>query len=151
MVPLPLPQNENSDSKASKTHTNTNISKKQVNTKIDTRLHKTSETSSETEQKLFVYKEDSEANRLSKDQQLQEEEKILLAKIRLLSGDVSPVSSSRCMKRLVPAPGDLDHEAVEIKSCSDVPEDPDRSRLCSEALQEMMLNDLEEPLKQDKV
>lgn len=153
VVPLALSQTKNSDSKASETHTNTSISKKHTNTNIDARLHKTSETSSETEKKISVHKEDSGANvpnRLSKDQQLQQEERILLAKIRLLSGDTSPVSSSHCMKRLIPAPGDLEHEATEIKSCSDVPEDSDRSRLRPDALQEILLNDPEELLERDK-
>lgn len=44
---------------------------------------------------------------------LQEEEEYLLAKIRHMTGDTSPVISPRSMKRLVPAPGDIDSDAPE--------------------------------------
>ncbi|XP_076017583.1 uncharacterized protein LOC143009362 isoform X3 [Genypterus blacodes] len=47
-------------------------------------------------------------NRLSKDQQLQEEERLLMAKIRQMSGDASPVPGPRCMKRLIPDFHDID-------------------------------------------
>lgn len=155
-VPSPLSQSSNSDSKPSKTHTNTNTSKVQVDSKIDTRL----DVPEDMDKKISSFKKDSEVgvrspsndvpNQLSKDQQLQEEERILLAKIRQMSGDTSLASSSRGMKRLVPAPGDIDHDVTETKSCAGAPAGTDQSRLCPDALQEIKLN-TEEPLEQDKV
>ncbi|XP_037834918.1 EH domain-binding protein 1-like protein 1 isoform X13 [Kryptolebias marmoratus] len=160
VLPLPVSQSTNSDnlksdSEPGKTHTDANIRKIQADTKTDRCLHKAPEVSSETDKKISSLKENSEALksvRLSKDQQLQEEERILLAKICQMSGDTSPVSSSRSLKRLIPAPGDIERDAAEIKSCSHVPADvTDQSRLWSDSLQEVMLNDTEEPLEQDKV
>lgn len=64
-----------------------------------------------------------ELNRLAKDQQLQEEEKLLLVKIRAMTGDTSPVSSLRSMKRLIPAPGDIDSDTSEPTCQSEIPVD----------------------------
>uniref|UniRef100_A0A3Q3SW67 EH domain binding protein 1 like 1 n=1 Tax=Mastacembelus armatus TaxID=205130 RepID=A0A3Q3SW67_9TELE len=87
---------------------------------------------------------------LTKEQQLQEEEKFLLAKIRQLTGDTSPASCPRSMKRLIPAPGDIDSEATEPKSQSDNPSEPTDQSQCSiiscfDALQEISLTEAEEP------
>ncbi|XP_072301831.1 uncharacterized protein [Eucyclogobius newberryi] len=52
-------------------------------------------------------------HQVPKDVQLQEEEKLLLAKIRKMSGGESPVAGSKAMKRLIPEPGDIDAEVTE--------------------------------------
>ncbi|PWA23056.1 hypothetical protein CCH79_00002407, partial [Gambusia affinis] len=108
--------------------------------------HGSPELKSEDNQKI-----PSSANNLSKEQQLQEEERLLLAKIRQMSGDTSPVSGPRAMKRLIPTPGDIDSDVVE----KGVPSNPStditaHSQLsittCSNDLKEIRLNDMEEPL-----
>lgn len=48
-----------------------------------------------------------------KDEQLQEEEKLLLAKITLMSGDHSPAAGPWTMKRLIPDPCDSDFDTIE--------------------------------------
>lgn len=160
-VPSPLSQSSTSDSKPSKACTNTNTIKIQVDTKIDTCL-RVPKVVSDMDKKISSFKKDSEVgvssptnfvpSGPSKDQQLQEEEIILLARIRQMSRDTSPASSSRSMKRLVPAPGDIDRDVTETKSCADAPADvTDQCRLRPDALQEIKLNDTEEPLEQDKV
>lgn len=76
-------------------------------------------------------------NNLIKEKQLLEEEEFLLAKIHLLTGDASPVSGSRCMKRLVPAPGDLDgDEVIDCNQNSLIPR--------CDAMQEISLTETEE-------
>ncbi|XP_069395669.1 uncharacterized protein [Paralichthys olivaceus] len=86
-----------------------------------------------------------------KDKHLQEEEEFLLAKIRLMSGgDTSPVSSARIMKRLIPAPGDIDSDATE-----NPPELTDQNQIsftrCCDGLQEISLTETEEPLRGKRV
>uniref|UniRef100_A0A3Q3KFB6 EH domain-binding protein 1-like protein 1 n=1 Tax=Monopterus albus TaxID=43700 RepID=A0A3Q3KFB6_MONAL len=60
-------------------------------------------------------------NNLTKDQQLQEEERFLLAKIHLMTGDASPACSPGSMKRLIPAPGDIHSDATEPQRRSEIP------------------------------
>ncbi|XP_035481066.2 uncharacterized protein LOC118300619 isoform X2 [Scophthalmus maximus] len=82
-------------------------------------------------------------NNLIKEKQLLEEEEFLLAKIHLLTGDASPVSGSRCMKRLVPAPGDLDgDEVIDCNQNSLIPR--------CDAMQEISLTETEEDVLQHK-
>ncbi|KAK5614296.1 hypothetical protein CRENBAI_004267 [Crenichthys baileyi] len=95
-------------------------------------------------------------NNLFKEQQLQKEERLLLAKIRQMSGDTSPVSGPRAMKRLIPTPGDIDSDATERGSNLNTPTDiTDHSQLsvitCSDALQTIRLHETEEPLGEDEV
>ncbi|XP_062261557.1 EH domain-binding protein 1-like protein 1 isoform X9 [Platichthys flesus] len=86
-----------------------------------------------------------------KAKQLQEEEEFLLAKLRLLTGgDTSPVAGARIMKRLVPAPGDIECDATE-----NPPERIDQNQIsfnrsCG-GLQEISLTETEEPLRGKRV
>lgn len=80
-----------------------------------------------TEHKELEKEDDTEDRQPREDnnlKKLQEEEEFLLAKIRHMTGDSSPVISPRSMKRLVPAPGDIDGDVVE-----NVPEIPSLDRL----------------------
>ena len=93
----------------------------------------------------------TENNDPIKAKQLQEEEEFLLAKIRLLTGgDSSPVSGARSMKRLIPAPGDIECDASE-----NPPELIDQSQIsftrCCDGLQEISLSETEEPLRGRRV
>lgn len=86
----------------------------------------------------------------SKDQQLKQEEKFLLAKIRLMSGDSSPVSSVHNMKRLIPAPGDIDCDTEQPKNQLDIATDltvvSQHLVIPSfDAMQEISLTETEEP------
>ncbi|KAF7206253.1 uncharacterized protein ehbp1l1b isoform X14 [Nothobranchius furzeri] len=157
VMPVPLSQkakNEKADSgqKVCKTHNKT-----QDETKV-----------SEVDEKTSTFKKDSNVpmsfspqtinvpNKISKVQQLQEEEKHLLTKIIQMSGDTSPVSCSRGLKRLIPAPGEIDCDATETDSGKDVPTDlSDLSQLpivaCFDAQQDITLNDTEDPFGQNKV
>ncbi|XP_050934551.1 uncharacterized protein ehbp1l1b isoform X38 [Lates calcarifer] len=95
-------------------------------------------------------------NNLTKDQQLQEEEKFLLAKIHLMTVDTSPVSSPHGMKRLVPTPGDIDLDALEHTSQSEnTAELTDHKQHpvipCFDELQEISLNETEKPHREDNV
>ncbi|XP_015229420.1 PREDICTED: EH domain-binding protein 1-like protein 1 isoform X4 [Cyprinodon variegatus] len=92
----------------------------------------------------------------SKEQQLQEEERLLLAKIQQMSGDSSIGSVPRTLKRLIPTPGDIDSDPTEIGShLNSHPDLTDHSQvsvvICSDALQEIRLNDTEESLGEDTV
>ncbi|XP_023197580.1 nascent polypeptide-associated complex subunit alpha, muscle-specific form isoform X2 [Xiphophorus maculatus] len=127
------------------------ISISKVNeTKMPVNLHVSPELKSEDDQKI-----PRSANNLSKEQQLQEEERLLLAKIRQMSGDTSPVSGPRAMKRLIPTPGDIDSDVVEKIVPSNPPTDiTAHSQLsitsCSNDLKEIRLNDTEEPLVEEE-
>ncbi|XP_032432349.1 EH domain-binding protein 1-like protein 1 isoform X4 [Xiphophorus hellerii] len=127
------------------------ISISKVNeTKMPLNLHVSPELKSEDDQKI-----PRSANNLSKEQQLQEEERLLLAKIRQMSGDTSPVSGPRAMKRLIPTPGDIDSDVVEKIVPSNPPTDiTAHSQLsiisCSNDLKEIRLNDTEEPLVEEE-
>ncbi|XP_027887493.1 EH domain-binding protein 1-like protein 1 isoform X3 [Xiphophorus couchianus] len=119
-------------------------------TKMPVNLHVSPELKSEDDQKM-----PRSANNLSKEQQLQEEERLLLAKIRQMSGDTSPVSGPRAMKRLIPTPGDIDSDVVEKIAPSNPPTDiTAHSQLsitsCSNDLKEIRLNDTEEPLVEEE-
>ncbi|XP_067464527.1 EH domain-binding protein 1-like protein 1 isoform X2 [Thunnus thynnus] len=92
-----------------------------------------------------------ELNHVTKDQQLQDEERFLLDKIRVMTGDTSPVSSLRSMKRLIPAPSDIDSDTSEPTNQSDIPAGPVDNSPHSiisgfDALQEVSLAEAEEPL-----
>ncbi|KAM9348395.1 uncharacterized protein ehbp1l1b isoform 3-T3 [Symphorus nematophorus] len=111
VVPWPLPPSTNTATKHNKMHTDT--------TKSDSHT--------------------PDLNQLTKDQQLQEEERLLLAKIRLMTGDTFPVSGPHSMKRLIPDPRELD--TTELV---------DRSRqhmivTCFDTLQEISLTEAKEP------
>ncbi|XP_034405428.1 uncharacterized protein ehbp1l1b isoform X13 [Cyclopterus lumpus] len=75
-------------------------------------------------------------NQQTKDRQLQEEERLLLAKIHLMTGDSSPVSGPRSMKLLIPDPCDIDCDTTELV---------DHGQSCCDALQEISLTEAEEP------
>lgn len=80
----------------------------------------------------------SELNHLPKDQQLQEEERLLLAKIRLMTGDSSPVSGPRFMKRLIPALDDIDCDPIEAETPLGLVDHSQRSIVpCFEDLEEI--------------
>ncbi|XP_053704155.1 titin homolog isoform X3 [Synchiropus splendidus] len=64
----------------------------------------------------------SSPEELTKEQQLQVEERLLLTKIRLMTGDASPVSGPRAMKRLVPEPGEIDQDSIEVKGTPVLPQ-----------------------------
>uniref|UniRef100_UPI003AAEE30E uncharacterized protein n=1 Tax=Centroberyx gerrardi TaxID=166262 RepID=UPI003AAEE30E len=94
---------------------------------------------------------------LTKDQRLQEEERILLAKIRLLTGDTLPLPGPRGKKRLIPDLHDIDSDATEPKSQSEISTDPRTAAFwktadqgqssiasCFTALEEISLADAEE-------
>ncbi|XP_038159005.1 EH domain-binding protein 1 isoform X9 [Cyprinodon tularosa] len=92
----------------------------------------------------------------SKEQQLQEEERLLLAKIQQMSGDSSLGSVPLTLKRLIPIPGDIDSDPTERGSHLNThPDLTDHSQvsvvICSDALQEIRLIDTEEPLGEDTV
>ncbi|XP_047234740.1 uncharacterized protein LOC124876195 isoform X20 [Girardinichthys multiradiatus] len=134
------------------TETPTGINISNINkTKMPSHLHGSLELSSEHDQKI-----PSLSNNLFKEQQLQEEERRLLAKIRQMSGDTSHVNGPRAMKRLIPTPGDIDSDATERGSHVNNPTDiTDHSQLsvitCSDALQKIRLHETEEPLGEDEV
>lgn len=95
-----------------------------------------------------------ELNLFAKDQQLQEEEKLLLAKIHVMTGDTSPVSRLRTMKRLIPAPGDIDSDTTDPPCQSDIPVDLVDHSLHSiipgfDTLQEISLAEAEKPLNKE--
>ncbi|XP_035998816.1 EH domain-binding protein 1-like protein 1 isoform X2 [Fundulus heteroclitus] len=120
-------------------------------TEMPSHLQSSLELRSEDDQKIPGL-----TNNLSREQQLQEEEMLLLAKIRQMSGDASPVGASRAMKRLIPTPGDIESSATERGSRSNPPADiTDHSQplviTCSSPRQEIRLSDTEEPHGEDEV
>lgn len=168
VVPWPLPpstSNIQSDTKHTKTYTDMSVTKvDEINTV--TQSHTSPEMKVKEDvnnSKTFsLNKSDSDSQKSdsaqmnnlcvshSKDQQLQEEEKFLLAKIRLMSGDSSPVSSVHNMKRLIPAPGDIDCETEQPKTQLDIATDLTvfNQHLVIpsfDALQEISLTETEEP------
>ncbi|XP_054907471.1 EH domain-binding protein 1-like protein 1 isoform X17 [Poeciliopsis prolifica] len=120
------------------------ISISKVNeTKVPVNLYGSPELKFEDDQTI-----PSSANNLSKEQQLQEEERLLLAKIQQMSGDTSPVSGPRTMKRLIPTPGDIDSDVMEkgvpSNPATDVTAHSQLSIItCSDDLQEIRLNEEE--------
>ncbi|XP_069574940.1 titin homolog isoform X6 [Brachyistius frenatus] len=173
VVPWPLPPstktaNMHPDPKHTKIHTDTSISRMHGGTKVATHSHTShemraekdtnhSKTSSLNQDKNTTKSEMNNLhNSLSRDQQLQEEERLLLAKIHLMSGDASPVSGPRDMKRLIPAPGDIDCDTMEPQSQSNIPTDlTDHNQhsvpSCLDGLQEISLTGIEELLGEKDV
>ncbi|XP_069002201.1 titin homolog isoform X10 [Embiotoca jacksoni] len=173
VVPWPLPPstkiaNMHPDPKHTKIHTDTSISRIHGGTKVATHSHTShemraekdtnhSKTSSLNQDKNTTKSEMNNLhNSLSRDQQLQEEERLLLAKIHLMSGDASPVSGPRDMKRLIPAPGDIDCDTMEPQSQSNIPTDlTDHNQhsvpSCLDGLQEISLTGIEELLGEKDV
>lgn len=71
---------------------------------------------------LHVEKKTPDLNQLTKDQQLEEEERLLLAKIHQMTSGTSPLSSPRGMKRLIPDPSEIERDTAEltdVTSCFD--------------------------------
>lgn len=56
----------------------------------------------------------ADVTRLTKEQQLKEEERLLLAKIHQMTRGESPVSPARSMKLLIPDPGDTECDTAEL-------------------------------------
>lgn len=165
VVPWPLPLSTNTASIHShtKTHTDTNISK--INddtniTEIAAESHKSLEMRDDKDRSqpslnkdTHTTKSDSpqiglhtqthtpDLNHRTKEQQLQEEERLLLAKIHLMTGDTSPVSSPRSMKLLIPDPREIDCDPTELVDHRQewiIPQ--------CDSLQEISLTESEEPL-----
>ncbi|XP_029374387.1 EH domain-binding protein 1-like protein 1 isoform X2 [Echeneis naucrates] len=93
---------------------------------------------------------------LTKDQQLRQEERLLLAKIRLMTGETSPVSSPHRLKRLLPVPDDIDCDPIEPESQLEIPAELTDHSLHSitpdfDTLQEISLAETEEPLGEEDV
>lgn len=139
VVPWPLPLSTNTASVHS-IHTDTNISKINDDTKMDEIAHKGLEMRDDKDVSSSKdTKSDSPqiSSHLTKEQQLQEEERLLLAKIHLMTGDTSPVSAPRSMKLLIPDPRDLDIELVDHSQDLIIPS--------CDSLQEISLTEAEEP------
>lgn len=159
VVPWPLPLSSNTASMHIYTeiHTDTNINKINNDThmvKIATESHKSLEMRDDKDMShpslnnaSYATKSDSphtqthttDINHLTKDQQLQEEERLLLAKIHLMTGGTSPVSGPRSMKLLIPDPRDIDCDTTELVDHSQ------HLISCCESLQEISLTEAEEP------
>lgn len=170
VVPWPLPPSTNTASihlEHTKTHTDTDMDKICEDAKTGTHSHESLEISSEKDTKSIPSSKDTDTtNRdspptgrvddsLSRDQQLLEEEKLLLAKIHQLSGDTSPIPCARGMKRLIPAPGDIDSDTTEPKSQLDIHADLVEQNQLSvspsdDVLQEISLSETEEPLGEEE-
>ncbi|XP_037604125.1 EH domain-binding protein 1-like protein 1 isoform X4 [Sebastes umbrosus] len=155
VVPWPLPLSTASMHSHTKIHTDTNID--EINNdasmaNVATESHKSLEMRDDEDMSSLslnthTTKSDSphtethtrDLNRLTKEQQLREEERLLLAKISLMTGDTSPVSGPRGMKLLIPDLNDIDCDTTELV---------DRSQYlipCSDTLQEISLTEAEEP------
>ncbi|XP_070839760.1 trichohyalin-like isoform X3 [Chaetodon trifascialis] len=165
VVPWPLPPRAStasmhSDTKHTNLHTDTNISKINNDVEMTTDSHKslemrddedrshsrlnkdthTAKTDSPQVKSLHLQTHIPDLNQSTKDQQLQEEERFLLAKIQLMAGDTSAVSGPRGMKRLIPNPRDIDCDTAELVDHSQrflIP--------CFDTLQEISLTADEEP------
>uniref|UniRef100_A0A3B4WX91 EH domain binding protein 1 like 1 n=1 Tax=Seriola lalandi dorsalis TaxID=1841481 RepID=A0A3B4WX91_SERLL len=181
VVPWPLPPSANTSSihcdlNNTKTYTDTHINKthddktatdsrkslemrddKDMNPSKSPSLNKhthPTETDGTPTDNLHTPTHTPDHSNVTKDQQLQEEERLLLAKIRLMTGETSPVSSPHSMKRLFPAPGDIDCDATEPKSRSEIKliDHNQRSLIPHfDALQEISLAETEEPLGEEDV
>ncbi|XP_054481851.1 EH domain-binding protein 1-like protein 1 isoform X8 [Anoplopoma fimbria] len=154
VVPWPLPLSTNTGSMLSHTamHTGTNVSKINEDTNMDkiaTEAHKGLEMRDDKEtEDTHTRKSGSpqitsshtqahtpDLHQQTKDQQLQEEERLLLAKIKLMTGDSSPVSGPRSMKLLIPDPCDIDCDTTGLV---------DHSQYCCDNLQEISLTEAED-------
>lgn len=167
VVPWPLPPNANTASIHTKTHTDMNISEINNDTKMATMatdshkslgvrddkemshsnlLNDTHTTKSNSSQinSLQAQTLTHDLKKLTKDQQLQEEERLLLAKIHHMTGDTSPVSGPRSMKLLIPDPCEIDCDTTELVDQSQHSIIP-----CFDTLQEISLTETEEPLAKE--
>ncbi|KAM9728746.1 uncharacterized protein ACNS7B_016584 isoform 12-T12 [Menidia menidia] len=169
VVPWPLPPNTHApsigrDSKCTEIHSDTNTSKMPDHTKVATHSQESLEMRPDNDERSSVLKKNASTSNAdsnvhhspSRDQQLQEEERFLLAKLCQMSGDTSPVCEPRGMKRLIPIPDDFDLETTESKSQSDTPTDLiDHSQHavvpCIDALQEITLSEPEELLGKEEL
>ncbi|XP_030010713.1 EH domain-binding protein 1 isoform X8 [Sphaeramia orbicularis] len=136
--------NTHSDSDHTKIHSDTHLSKMQDGTKIKQATD--SMKGFEAEEGKYT----PEYHQCTKDHQLQQEEKILLAKIHLMMGDTSPVSGHRSMKRLIPDLCDIDTDTMDNRSPFEhSAEFTHHSRHpvipCFDTLQEISLAEAEEP------
>lgn len=159
VVPWPLPPSTNTasihcDPKHTKIHTDTNISKINDDTNMaeiatdshnslemrddEDMSHKDTHTTKSDRPQTPTHPPD--LDHLTKDQQLQEEERFLLAKMNLMTGDASPVSGPRSMKLLIPDPRDIDSDTAELVDHSQHLIIP-----CFDTLQEVSLTEAEEP------
>lgn len=162
VVPWPLPPSTNTASIHSHTkiHTATNISKINDDTKMAemaTGSHKSLEMRDDKDMSHSGLNKDTTKSdspqinlhtqthtpdlHLTKDQQLEEEERLLLAKIHLMTGDTSPVSGPRRKKVLIPDPSDTECDPTELVDHSQhliVPR--------FDTLQRILLTEAEEPL-----
>lgn len=160
VVPWPLPPSTNTAGIHShpKIHTATNISKIDVGTKM-AEMAASGSLEMKDDKDLSasclnrVTKSDSpqinlrtqtptpDLNHLTKDQQLQEEERLLLAKIQLMTGDTSPVSGPRRKKVLIPDPSNTECDPAELVDYSQHPIIPH-----FDTLHRISLTEAEEPL-----
>lgn len=150
VVPWPLPPSTNTSNVHSDTDTNickTNNDTKVAKVATDSHNEDTSHSSEKSDSpqpnhNLQAQTQTPDLNQLTKDLQLQEEERLLLAKIHLMTGDSSPVSGPRSMKRLIPDPCEIDStELVDHSQRSIIP--------CFDTLQEISLSETEELLDKE--
>ncbi|XP_068455980.1 uncharacterized protein [Clinocottus analis] len=139
VVPWPLPLSTNNASMHlhTKMHTGANVNKMDDDAEM-AKVGDTHTTKSDSCQMNSPHTQTHTPglDQQTKDQQLQEEERQLLAKINLMTGDSSPVSGPRSMKLLIPDPSDMDCDATELV---------DHGQYCCDALQEISLTEAEEP------
>ncbi|KAM6983445.1 uncharacterized protein ehbp1l1b [Tautogolabrus adspersus] len=161
VVPWPLPLSTNtasvhSNTKQTETDTDLDVTKITSDTKM-------SETATDS-LKSHELKEDENVNssrfnpdtsksdshtqthvldlsNVNRDQQLQEEERLLLAKINLMTVDTSPDCSHRSMKLLIPDTCDIDCESTGLIDHNESTIIP-----CFDTLQEISLTEANEPL-----
>lgn len=162
VVPWPVPPSTNTarihgDTKHSNIHTDTNLNKINSDTKMAERStdshriiemmddedtsHSSLNTHNTNSKSRHTQTHTPVLDQLTKDQQLQEEERLLLAKIHMMTGDTSPVFGPRNMKRLIPDPHEIDCDVTELadhREHSIIP--------CFDTLEEIPLTDAEEPL-----
>ncbi|XP_033995825.1 cytospin-B isoform X3 [Trematomus bernacchii] len=152
-VPLPNPPSINRASIQSNTEINTEININKINddTKMAIKVrddkdisHPSSNTDKDTTTSAqfewpHTHTHTSEPDHITKNQQLQEEERLLLAKIHLMTGDTSPVPGPRSMRLLIPDPREIDFETSELVAhSSDL-------RHGGDTMQEIFLTEEEEP------
>nr|XP_029136465.1 uncharacterized protein LOC109996828 isoform X1 [Labrus bergylta] len=156
-VPWPLPLSTNtasvhSNTKQTEIDTDLDITKITSDTKMaDTdslKSHELKEDKNENSSRFNpnTSKSDShtqthvpDLTHVNRDQQLQEEERLLLAKMNLMTGDTSPDCSHRRMKLLIPdTTGLIDHNESTIIPCFDT-------------LQEISLTEANETLDNESV
>lgn len=160
VVPWPLPPGTNtgsthSDTKHTYIHTDMNLNKinneaKMVGMAPDSHknheIRRDEDTSKDTHttkspqiNNLHTQIQTPDLNQLTKEQELEEEERLLMAKIHQMTGDMSP--GPRSMKRLIPDPREIDCDTAELIDHSQhliIPR--------FHALQEISLTEAEEPL-----